>query len=80
MTLVKATLKNAIKQAFQDQSTKTDNPAAALDDLADKIATAIDAFVKSGTVTVAIGIPVATAGTAVSQTGTTTSTGTGTIS
>lgn len=80
MALVKATLKNAIKSAFQDQTSKTDNPAAALDDLADKIATAIDAFVKSGTVTVSAGIPVATAGTAVSQTGATTSPATGTIS
>ncbi|MCZ2140822.1 MAG: hypothetical protein LC096_05455 [Bacteroidia bacterium] len=79
MALVKANLKAAIKQAFLDQTTKTDNPQAAIDDVAGKIADAIDAFVKSATVTVAAGIPVATAGSATNQTGATTSTGSATI-
>lgn len=47
---------------------------------ASKMADLIDAFVKSGTVTVATGIPVATAGGPTAQTGATTSTGIGTIS
>jgi hypothetical protein len=51
MALVKATLKAQIKAAFQAQSSKTDNPAAALDDLADQIATAVDAYIKSATIT-----------------------------
>ena len=80
MALVKATLKSAIEAAFKAQSTKTDNPDSALSDLADKLATAIDTFVKSGTVTVAAGIPVSTAGSAVAQTGATTAPGSGQIS
>ncbi|MDO4783415.1 MAG: hypothetical protein Q4A09_09405 [Capnocytophaga felis] len=47
---------------------------------AEQLTHLIDAFVRSGTVTVATGISVTTAGTATTQTGTTTSTGTGTIS
>jgi hypothetical protein len=80
MALDKNTLKTAIEAAFTAQMNKTENREAALADLADKTATAIDAFVKSGTVTVASGIPVSTAGSATAQTGATTGTGTGTIS
>ena len=80
MALVKDTLKAAIEAAFKAQAGKTERPDDALADLAGKLATAIDSFVKSGTVTVAAGIAVSTAGSAAAQTGATTSTGTGTIS
>jgi hypothetical protein len=80
MALVQATLKAGIEAAFKAQDSKTDNPDAALGDLADMLASAIESFVKSGTVTVAAGIAVSTAGTAAAQTGATTAPGTGTIS
>lgn len=80
MPLNKDLLQSQIKQAFKDQQTKTQDPDAALEDLAQKIAAALDAFVKSGTVTVPSGIPVSTAGTAAAQTGATTAPATGTIS
>ncbi len=53
MALVKDTLKAAIVVAFAKQAAKTaqgDSPALAAEELADDIATAIDAFVKTGTV------------------------------
>lgn len=53
MALVKETLAAAILTAFNKQAAKTaqgDSPALAAQELADDIATAIDAFVKSGTV------------------------------
>ena len=69
MALVKETLKTAILLAFMSQMTKTDNPESALDDLSDKLATAIDAYIKSGTVgTVVTGTSVS--GGAVTGTGT----------
>ena len=74
--LVKETLKTAIEAAFVSQMNRTENREAAVSDLADKLAAAIDAFVRSAQVNP--GIPVATAGTAAAQTGATT--GTGTIS
>jgi len=73
MALVKATLKNGIKALLTDMRTKEE----VSDDLfADQLATLIDTYIKSGTVTVAAGIAVATSAGA----GTTTSPGTGTIS
>jgi hypothetical protein len=51
MALNKNTLKTAIEAAFTAQMNKTENLDSSLSDLAGKIATAIDAFVKSGTVT-----------------------------
>jgi len=47
---------------------------------ADGLADLIDAFVKTGTVTIAPGVAVATTGTALAQTGATTAPATGTIS
>jgi len=55
---------------------KTD---ASMEEYAERLASLIDAFVRSGEVTVNPGISVSTAGTAAAQSGTTTSTGTGTI-
>lgn len=80
MALNKAILKASIKQAFADQKTKTSNPDAAIDDLCDKIANAIDIYVKGATVTIVSGIAVATTGSAVAQTGATTTAGTGSLS
>ncbi len=71
MALVKETLKAAVFAAFKAQQDKTENPDEALNDIADRLAAAIDAFVKSGTVSVTV----ATTGTAAAQTGT----GTGSI-
>ncbi len=78
--LDKNTLKQEIKQAFKDEQGEENDADVSLERISEKLANAIDAFVKSGTVTVASGIAVSTAGSASAQTGTTTSTGTGTIS
>lgn len=69
MALNKTALQTAIVQAFNDQRTKTDNPEAALADLASKLASAIDTYVKSGTVTTTVTGTSVTGG-AVSGTGT----------
>ncbi|MBN2669991.1 MAG: hypothetical protein JXR60_12290 [Bacteroidales bacterium] len=71
MALDKISLKSSIKQAFNDQRSNTNDPDAALDDLAAKIADAVEVFVKSGTVNTTV----ETTGTAAAQTGT----GTGNI-
>jgi len=54
MALVKDTLKAAIYSAFAEARTKTDNPEEAMNTLADRIATAVDTFVKSGTVSTTV--------------------------
>lgn len=61
MPLDKATLKVKIKQAFKDQATKETNPDAALDDLATKLAGAIDEYIKQGDVVVDFPIAVTVA-------------------
>ena len=76
MGLNKEQLKQGIIALQQDMLTKTD---AGMEEYAERLASLIDAFVRSGEVTVNAGISVSTAGTAAAQTGTTTSTGTGTI-
>lgn len=75
--LQKPALKESIKQLLQDMMEREN---ASFDEFADRLSTAIDTYVKTGTVTVAQGIPVATAGSATAQTGQTTGPGTGTIS
>jgi len=55
MALVKNTLKAAIKKAFKDQRTATD-PDAALEDLSEKIAVAIDAYIKTAQVNPGIAV------------------------
>lgn len=77
MALNKQALKEGIITLQRDMLTKTD---ASMEEYAERLASLIDAFVKSGEVTVGVGIPVSTAGTATAQTGATTSVGTGTIS
>ncbi len=77
MPLVKETLKTGIKSLLTNMRTKEE---ISDDYFADQLATLIDTYIKSATVTVMAGIPVATAGTAAAQTGATTSPGTGTLS
>ena len=50
MALVKETLKQSIKAAFVQARTAEENADQVFDTLADQIATAVDAFVKSGIV------------------------------
>lgn len=80
MPLNKAQLKTDLLAAFTDAKAKKENPDAALDAIATAISDAVDAYVKTGTVTVASGIAVATTTPAGAGAGATTATGTGTIS
>lgn len=76
MALNKQALKQGIITLQQDMLTKTEaNP----EEYAERLASLIDAFVRSGEVTVAPGISVTTTGTATAQTGKTTSEGKGKI-
>lgn len=77
MPLNKEVLKEGIVALQQEMKTKTEPDE---EYYAEQLATLIDAFVKSGTVTIPKGIPVTTTGTAVAQAGTTTAPATGTIS
>ena len=76
MGLNKEQLKQGIIALQQDMLTKTNSST---EEYAERLASLIDAFVRSGEVTVAPGVSVSTAGTAVAQSGTTTSVGKGTI-
>ena len=76
MGLNKKALKQGIIALQQDMLSKTD---ASMEEYAERLASLIDAFVRSGEVKVAAGITVSTAGTAAAQSGTTTSVGNGTI-
>ena len=77
MALNKQALKAGIIVLQQDMQRKTD---ASMEEYAERLASLIHDFVRSGEVTVAAGIPVSTAGTATAQSGATTSVGKGTIS
>lgn len=72
--LNKPALYKDIFELLSDMETREVDSKA---EFADRLSTAIDLFVKSGTVQVNPGIPVSTAGTAVAQTGATTGPGTG---
>ena len=76
MALNKQALKQGIIALQQEMLTKTD---AGMEEYAERLASLIDAFVRSGEVTVQPGIQVTTAGTAAAQSGATTSVGKGTI-
>jgi len=52
MPLVKTNLKNDIKAAFDDEANKEVDPAEARERIAEKIADAVDSYIKAGTVTV----------------------------
>lgn len=77
MALNKQALQQGIIALLQDMQRKTE---PSMEEYAERLASLIDAFVKSGEVTVAAGISVSTAGTATAQTGATTSVGKGSIS
>ena len=77
MALNKQSLKQGIITLQQDMLTKTE---PSIEEYAERLASLINDFVKSGEVMVKAGISVSTAGTAAAQTGSTTSVGTGTIS
>ena len=74
--LNKQALKQDIISLQRDMLTKTET---SIEEYAERLATLIDTFVKSGEVIVQAGILVSTTGTAAAQTGATTSTGKGTI-
>ena len=76
MALNKQTLKQGIIDLQQDMLTKTEVDT---EEYGERLASLIDAFVRSGEVTVDPGISVSTAGSAAAQSGTTTSVGQGTI-
>ena len=77
MGLNKEQLKQGIIALQQDMLTQTNSST---EEYAERLASLIDAFVRSGEVTVAPGISVSTAGTAAAQSGTTTNVGKGSIS
>lgn len=52
MPLVKTNLKNDIKAAFDAEADQEVNPAEARERIAQKIADAVDSYIKAGTVTV----------------------------
>jgi len=76
MALVKATLKTGLFSAFKAQQSKEDNPDGALNDLADKLATAIESYVKSAMVSTTVSGTCATP----AGPGTIVGSGTGTLS
>ena len=77
MPLNKPALKASVKQLLQDMMNREN---ASFDEFADRLSTAIDTYVKTGTVTVPAGVAVATTGSATAQAGATTAPGIGTIS
>lgn len=66
MPLIQPTLKAEIKAILIDAKGKTTNPEAALDAIADALATKIIDTIKSATITIPIGVVVVT-GSAVTQ-------------
>lgn len=76
MALNKEQLKQGLVALQRDMLTKTD---ASMEEYAERLASLIHDFVRSGEVTVQPGISVSTAGTATAQTGKTTSEGQGKI-
>ena len=77
MALNKQAMKQGIIRLQQDMQRKTD---ASMEEYAERLASLINDFFRSGEVTVAAGISVSTAGTATVQSGATTSVGKGSIS
>lgn len=72
-------LKAKILSVLEECSQETNDPKASRNKFAQKLATAIDDFVKSGEVIVSAGISVQTTGTQTAQMGKTTSVGKGKI-
>ncbi len=71
MVLIKATLEEQLKTAFQNED---------WDKAAGAIASSIDSYIKSATVTIPAGIPVSTTGSPAAQTGASTAPAIGSIS
>jgi hypothetical protein len=69
MALDKTLLKEQLNRLYDDQANREEDPAKARADFVDGLADAIEAYVKSGTVTGTV----STMGTATAQTGTITS-------
>jgi hypothetical protein len=69
MALNKILLKEQLNRLYDDQANREEDPAKARADFVDGLADAIEAYVKSGTVTGTV----TTAGTASAQSGTITS-------
>lgn len=69
MPLNKIALKERLNQLYDDQASRTADPAQARSDFVDGLADAVEAYVKSGTVTGTV----STTGTAAAQSGTITS-------
>ncbi|WP_017498031.1 hypothetical protein [Flavobacterium sp. WG21] len=66
MALNKSQLEQTIKSLLIEENKKTDNSSTSINNIANRLAFAIDTFVKSGTVTTTV----TTTGSALSQTGT----------
>jgi hypothetical protein len=67
-TLATDALKTAIKSAYQNPTVRNNDPEASIDKLAELLADAMEAFVKSGTVTVTADIGgIVVAGSATTQ-------------
>jgi UDP-N-acetylmuramyl tripeptide synthase len=79
MSLNKIALEAALIVVLTQQQTKKSDPAKSIKEIAAGIASAIDDYVRSGTVTVNVTTTVLTTGSATTQTGTGQGTGTGTI-
>lgn len=71
MALNKKILQNGILSLLSDMRTRTEVSDG---EFAECLATMIDEYIKSATITVPAGIPVSTAGSATAQSGTTTQT------
>lgn len=68
MPLVKSTLQQSILSLLTDMRNRTEISDS---DFADQLATMIDTYIKSATITIAAGVPVATTGSPAAQTGAT---------
>ena len=77
MPLVKSTLEVGILALLEEMSNRTEDPAQARQDFASDLATLIDTYIKTATVTV---LPGQVVQVAPSGTGSTTSPGTGSLS
>jgi hypothetical protein len=77
MALVVSTLETSIKAINAAMSSGNGLTA---DQYAHQLAQAIDAYIKTATVTIPLGVPVSTAGTAAAQTGATTAPAVGSLS
>ena len=76
MPLIAASLEAQLLADFKSINLGSDDAAAKV---ASAIASRVDAYIKTATITVSPGIPVATAGSPAAQTGATTGPGTATI-